>query len=266
MNNTSARLSNTSGAGGTHISRIRALVIRDMMVRFGRVNVGFVWTIFEPMLLTCGVLAIWSLLRDPVIHGVPLIGFVLSLYMPLTMWRHMTNPMVRVISGNRGLLYHAPIGHLDIVIARLVLEFMSTTTALVVIYLILLAIGLVAPAEHWDLLLGGWLFITWYHAAIGLLIAAATERWDTMDRFIQPAQYLAIPLSSAWFMVDWLPSEFQRLILWNPQVHCFEMFRAGYFGEGVVTHYDPLYLFVWSLGLTVAGILALVSVRDHVEG
>ncbi len=235
------------------------------MLRFGRGNFGFVWTVLEPMILTIGVVGLWSLLRQPVIHGMPVIGFVLTGYMPLTLWRHMSNPLVRLIGNNVGLLYHAPLSHLDIVVARLVLEFLSTTAALAVIYLILLVIGMTEPLQNWGILLAAWLFTAWFHAGVGLLIAAATEVYETTEKFIQPLQYLALPLSGVFFMVDWLPSDFQRLILWNPSVHCFEMFRAGYFGEAVVTHYDPLYLALWSASLTVLGVAAILAARDHVH-
>ncbi len=258
---TSVRLGSLRG----HLSGIHALIIRDLMVRFGRENLGFVWTILEPMILTAGVLTFWSLLKEPVIHGVPVVGFALTGYMPLTVWRHMTNSMVRLISNNAALLYHVPLSHLDIVLARLTLEFLSTTTALAVMYVILLVTGLTEPVQDWGLLLTAWLFTAWYHAGIGLLIVAATERSDSVEKFIQPAQYLALPLSGVFFMVDWLPSQMQRLILWNPAIHCFEMFRAGYFGETVVAHFDPLYLAVWSFTLTVLGVVAVLRVRDHVH-
>ena len=88
-------------------------------------------------------------------------------------------------------------------------------------------------------------------AGVGLIISAATEVYEMTEKFIQPSQYLALPLSGVFFMVDWLPSDFQRLILWNPSIHCFEMFRAGYFGEAVVAHYDPMYLAMWSASLKI---------------
>ncbi len=35
---------------------IVALVIRDMMMRHGRANVGFLWVILEPMILTAAIM------------------------------------------------------------------------------------------------------------------------------------------------------------------------------------------------------------------
>ena len=131
-----------------------------------------------------------------------------------------------------------------------------------VIYLILLSVGLTEVVQNWGVLLGGWLFAGWLYAGIALLIAAGTEAYETGEKFIQPAQYLAMPLSGVFFMIDWLPSNLQDFITWVPTVHCFEMFRAGFFGELVVTHYDPVYLTVWCLTLTVLGIAAIECVPE----
>ena len=47
----------------TRVSVIRALMIRDLMVRFGRYHLGFVWTVLEPMILTAGVMLLYDLYR-----------------------------------------------------------------------------------------------------------------------------------------------------------------------------------------------------------
>ena len=78
-----------------------------------------------------------------------------------------------------------------------------------------------------------------------------------MERFVQPFQYLMLPLSGCFYMVDWLPTGAQELMLLNPTVHCFEVFRAGYLGDHIVTHYWVWYPFLWSLGLLALGLRAL---------
>jgi len=244
-----------------HTTNIHALIIRDMMVRFGRDNLGFLWTILEPMILCSGVLVIWSNIHSATVHGVPVIGFVLTGYMPLTLWRHMTNSIMRIISNNSGLLYHARLSHFDLIFARLILEFISTTAALTVIYGVLLAVGLAEPVQDWGLLLAAWIFTGWLHAGLGLLLSTAVELYEWVDRFIQPLQYLMLPLSGVFFTVDWLPSYAQRLSVWNPAVNCFEMFRAGYFGESVTTHYHVAYIAAWSFALSMSGLVAVQKSR-----
>ena len=57
---------------------IYSLILRDLLARFGRRNLGFVWTVLEPMLLTTGVMMVWSLIKEPIIHGVPVAAFVMT--------------------------------------------------------------------------------------------------------------------------------------------------------------------------------------------
>jgi len=244
---------------------IAALVVRDLMARFGRNSLGFVWVVLEPMILTAGVMVLWSVIRPAVYHGIPVVAFVLTCYMPLTMWRHMTNPLTRILRQNTGLLYHRVILHSDIIAARLTLEFLSACTALGVVYFIVRTIGLVDDVADPGLLLAGWLYTAWLFSGIGMLLAAWTETWDLADKFIAPGQYLALPISGTYFMVAWLPGYAQKMILLNPMVHCFEMFRAGYFGPAIETHYDVTYLTPWCIFFSIAGLAAIHHVRNQID-
>ena len=252
-------------AFGDHVRIVQALVIRDLMVRFGRRHLGFVWTVLEPMMLTAGIMMVWSLLKEPVMHGISMVLFVFSGYLPLTLWRHMTTASLRLFQKNVGLLYHRPIALADILVARLTLEFLSSTMALLVIYFIVVATGVAELPAAPSLLLAGWLFMAWFAGSAAVLMMAWTEYWEPAEKFFQPAQYLMLPISGVFFMVDWLPTDAARLARLNPMVHCFELFRAGVFGEAVVTRYDGWYVAAWCMSLTAAGCAATLRVRNHIQ-
>lgn len=244
---------------------LRALVIRDLMSRFGRHHLGFVWTILEPMILTAGVMSIWSLIKEPMIHGVPILVFTFTGYMPLTLWRHMTNPMTKILRNNASLLYHRPVSHVQIIMARGILEFLSTTTALLVVYFVVLSTGFTEPVWSPGLTLAAWVLTAWYYGALGVLVSGCTELWEPAEKFIQPMQYLMLPLSGVFFMVDWLPVSSQKLLLVNPSVHCFEMYRAGFLGPSVPTHYDTSYLITSCIVVTVAAGFVVFNVRERLQ-
>jgi capsular polysaccharide transport system permease protein len=248
-----------------HLNVLGALIIRDLMGRFGRNHLGFVWTILEPMILCVGVMTIWSMIRESMVHGIPIVAFVFTLYMPLTLWRHLTGPLARLMRNNAGMLYHRPVSKGHILLARCVLEFFSTTAALLIIYFVLVSASLVEPIKDPGLALAGWLFTGWYFGAQGLLISAWTEIWEPAEKFIQPSNYLQLPLSGAFLLVDWLPDYGRKLMLLNPSVHCYEMFRAGFFGEEITTHYDAVYLSAWCAALTVLAVAAVYHVGDRIQ-
>jgi capsular polysaccharide transport system permease protein len=243
----------------------RALIIRDLMVRFGRHSLGFVWTIVEPMILCTGVMVIWSFIHEPIIHGIPIIAFIFTGYMPLTLWRHLTNTMGRILRSNVNLLYHRRVSHVHLILTRSILEFLSTTAAIAVIYFVLTSTGIIKPIVDYGLVLAGWLYVAWYFGSMGVLIGAMTEVWEPSEKFIQPFAYLQLPISGTFLMVDWLPDYAQRLILLNPSVHCFEMFRGGFFGPSIATHYDVWYITAWSAFLSFVAAAALYRVRDRIQ-
>ncbi len=248
-----------------HIATIEAMVVRDMMVRFGRQDLGFVWAILEPMILVTGVLGVWSVLHGHDVRGVPVLSFMLTGYMPLTVWRHTTGSMTRVLQGQAQMLYHRPITHFDIVFARLFLELLSTTTALLVVCFILISLGLMDPIGDWSLALLGWVMTCGYFGGTGLVIAGLTQIWEKSEKFVQPVNYFALPFSGVFFMVDWLPSWVQHAMLWNPSVNCIEMLRAGVIGPKIATHYDVGYVTFVTIAILVVGLSFVRSSRRHIE-
>lgn len=243
---------------------IEALMLRDLMARFGRNSLGFVWVVLEPMILTAGVMIIWSLIYSRVYHGVPVVAFVLTCYMPLTLWRHCFNSLIRILSNNVSLLQHRVIHHSDIIIARLVIEFLSTSTALSVVYFVMISFGIADGVADPALMLAGWIYTGWLFGSLGIAQAIIIEKWHLGEKFVAPIQYLALPLSGVFFMVDWLPGYAQKLLLLNPMVHCFEMFRAGYFGPGIRFHYSVIYLTSWCLFSSVLAVALLWRSKNSV--
>lgn len=242
-----------------------ALMLRYMVMRYGRENIGFAWTLIEPMLLTAGVMVVWTYTIGSIKNGITLIDFILTGYMPLTLWRHMTGAMVRPISRSTSILYHRHISLVDVVTARLLLEFIGASAAFLVVWGALNIVGLASNIARVDLVIVGWLLLAWLSAAIGTLIAVMTERSEASEKFIQPVQYLLIPVSGAFAMVDWVPTWAQKALLINPTVHCYEVLRAGYFGAAYATHFSILYVVACSAVLSFLALESLARVRSRLE-
>lgn len=245
---------------------IEALVIRDMMLRYGRNNIGFLWTFLEPMILTVGVMLLWSIAKGPIEHGIPVVALVLSGYMPLTLWRHTSNAGVMLFRRSAATLYHRHLTLVDIVASRMFAELASVTLAFMVVYGTLLAFHVVEPIADPGPLVLGWVLMGALGSGLALVIAGLTEYSEAAERFVQPFQYLMIPLSGTFFMIEWLPKRAQEIIWYNPVVHCYELFRAGLFGEEVVTHYDVWYPALWAVVLLYTGLHLLDLARERLGG
>lgn len=243
---------------------IHALMARELTLRYGRDNIGFLWAVLEPMLLCSGVMVISSVSGSDK-GNVGIVELILTGYMPLTLWRHMTNPAQNMFRTNVALLNHRRITLFDMIAGRMALEFISTTTALLLVWSTLNAFGVVGDIQHYDLFFVGWLMMFWMGTVSGALIAVGTEISETAERLVQPIQYLNIPLSGTFFLVDWLPEWGQKLILYHPLIHCYEVFRAGFFGDAIVSHYELGYFSACGLVMTFIAFWALRYIRSRVR-
>lgn len=244
---------------------LEALMVRDMMMRYGRGNLGFLWVLIEPMILCIGVMAIWSAMKGGQDHGIDLISLVMTGYMPLTLWRHITNSSVFALRKGAGLLYHRHVTVIDAQVARIGLEFAGATAAFIVIVGITWTLGFIDPIEDMLLVVIGWSMMFALSASFSVLMCALTETSDVWEKFIQPFQYLMLPISGTFFMVEWLPPYARDIIWYNPMVHSYEAVRAGFFGSKIETHFTPWYPLIWSLAIMLVGLWALERARKNLH-
>lgn len=235
-----------------------ALLVREMLTRYGRHNIGFLWLFVEPMLFTLGVTALWTATKS--VHGsdLPIVAFALTGYSSVLLWRNMPGRCIGAMWANLALMYHRNIRVLDIYLARLMLEFGGATISFVTLALVLMLTGWLEPPEDFLKLVGGWLLLAWFGAALAITVGALSHRSELVDKLWHPASYLIFPLSGAAFMVDVLPREAQEIVLYIPMVHGVEIVREGWFGSQARAHYDLGYVIPLTLALSV---IALLTVR-----
>lgn len=231
-----------------------ALLLREVLTRYGRHNIGFLWLFIEPMLYTLGVTALWSATKD--LHGsnLPIVAFALTGYSSVLLWRNMPSRCVGALTPNLSLLYHRNVRPLDIYVSRLLLEALGATTSFVFLTLFFTFIGWLDLPENVLQVAGAWFMIGWFGFALALLLGALSEESETVEKLWHPAAYLLFPLSGAAFLVDALPTRAQHYILYLPMVNGVECLREGFFGSRMVAHYDMGYMALANGLLTLLGI------------
>ena len=237
---------------------LKALLLREMLTRYGRHNIGFLWLFVEPMLFTLGVAALWT--AAEAYHGsdLPIVAFALTGYSSVLLWRNMPGRCIGALWSNLSLLYHRNIRVLDIYVARVLLEFGGATISFAGLSLLFIAIGSIDPPRNILEVVGGWLLIAWIGAALAIFLGALSHESELVDKLWHPASYLIFPLSGAAFLVDALPPVAREYVLYIPMVHGTEIVREGFFGTRITAHYDLGYVVPFCLVLTL---LALMTTR-----
>jgi capsular polysaccharide transport system permease protein len=233
---------------------LHALLMREVITRFGRENLGVLWLVGEPMLFTLGVATLWSASGLHRGSPIPIIAFAVTGYSAVLMWRNSATRCAAAIAHNKALLFHRNVQVIDVLLTRTLLEIGGATGSFLVLSFFFMYIGWMPPPVDLLEVVGGWLLLAWFGASLALTIGAATAFSDVVERLWHPFAYLLFPLSGAAFMVEWMPQNLQKFVLLLPMVHGTEILREGWFGNVVTTHYDVAYMAACCLVLTLAGL------------
>lgn len=243
---------------------IHALVLREILTRYGRHNIGFLWLFVEPMLFTLLVTALWTATQT--VHGssLPIVAFAVTGYSSVLLWRNMPNRTIGAMAPNLALLYHRNVRPIDIYWSRLLLEAAGATMSFVFLVLFFWFIGWLDLPEDVLQVIGGWLMIAWFGGGLALFFGALSEQSEIVDKLWHPLSYILFPLSGAAFLVDALPEQAREFVLLLPMVHGVEFVREGYFGSAISAHYEMGYMALCNVILTILGLAGVVKVSRTV--
>jgi capsular polysaccharide transport system permease protein len=251
-----------------HFRIMHALLLRELSTRYGRNNIGFLWIMGEPILFAAGVSVLWSQIRPPYENGIPMIPFIVTGYMPLILLRQIVGYSVNAVKGNATLLYHRMITPLHLILSRSLIEFIGITMSFVVIVVVYHALGFMMLPPHFTgfvYIYGGWFLLAWVSVGVGLVMSALAEIFEVVERVVQIVTYVSIPVSGSFLMAADMTPKLRAMASALPLIHCLEMLRHGYFGDGVVTLYNWPFAVAWAAVLTLLGLILVHFVRARVE-
>lgn len=238
---------------------IRALVLRQILLRWGRNNLGFLWMFLEPLIMISVIAGFVSLVNhqafEKVHLGIEPIAFIFLGVSSAWTWRFVSHKCGGAFSGNIPLLEHRYIRPLDLFFSAAVVEILGVSTAFVVIYILLMFLGLLQLPQNIPLLIVAWSLMCWFALAYGIFFGAISGAFDFVDFVMRGVNVLFYIISGTFIAVAWVPPEYRDYALITPMIHGTEMLRHAYFGDKLETFEDPAYLIAWNVGLTFLALL-----------
>lgn len=244
---------------------IGALLMREIITRYGRNNIGFLWLFVEPLLMTLIMVLMWKFFKVNNISTLNIVAFTITGYPMMMMWRNASNRAIGSISVNMSLLYHRNVRVLDTIFARMLLEIAGATIAQIAIMSVLIAVRWIEmPADIFYMLLA-WLLMAMFAIGLGLIICSVAFHFEPFGKVWGTISFVMMPLSGVFFFVHNLPQQLQHYVLMLPMVHGTEMFRAGYFGNSVTTYGNPWFILLCNLVLLLLGLAMVTKFSKGVE-
>lgn len=240
---------------------ISALMMRELITRFGRENIGFLWVMAEPLLFAILVGVLWTFIKGPTEHGITVVAFVASGYIPLVMFRSTISRAVRAFSANSSLLYHRQVTILDLITVRFLVELIGSMMAYLMVAILLMLFGLFPVPANLGLLLFGFFLYGFFTFSVALILAPLSEVSDTLEKFMPVTVYLMVPFSGTFNLTSWLTPDVREILLYSPPVTAMELQRYGIWGDKITPYYDVPYAIAVSMVLMLIGLAACHNVR-----
>ena len=245
---------------------IKALIVRELVTRFGRDNIGFLWIVAEPLLFAGLVGFVWTFIRGVDKGGISVVAFVVTGYIPLTFLRHSFGRSAKIFQSNSALLYHRQVKILDFILVRVTIEAIGAMTAYIFAGTVLYFFGsFPIPANVGSLILG-WFVYVFFVMSISTALAPLSEMSEVIEKLVPVSVYIAIPFSGVFNLAEWLTPTMREVLMWSPMASGMELMRYGVFGDLITPYYDLSKAFGVSLVLLLVGLTLCRRVRRMITG
>lgn len=237
-----------------YLQVLNALILRDMRSRFG----GNYWGYLVQVLWPCVHLGIlvgamqFRGVKSPM--GDSTMLFVATGALPALAFQYISREVMKGYLIHKSLTYFPQVKRVDTVVARIIVEIVSSFMGLCLVCLVLLSFG-VDPIP-----VDAFTAITGYLAAISIGIGVGTINVGIVSIF--PGWVLGYVLvtitiyftSGVYFLPCYMPQEIYYYMKWNPITQIIEWVRLGY-DPSLPVQIDYLYIFGWIFGSLTVGLL-----------
>ncbi|OYX64250.1 MAG: capsule biosynthesis protein [Sphingomonadales bacterium 32-64-17] len=225
---------------GLHVQAkvVQALIMRELVTRFGRDNIGFLWIIVEPLLFAGLVGIVWTIAGGHNSGSISVIAFVATGYIPLTFLRHAFGRSSKIFQSNSALLYHRQVKVLDFIFVRVSIEAIGAMAAYIFAGIVLYFFEIVTAPENVGAIILGWCVYVFFVISVATVLAPLSEMSEVVEKLVPISVYVAIPFSGVFNLAAWLSPPMRDVLMWSPLVSGMELMRYGAFGDLVTPYYD----------------------------
>lgn len=260
-----AQMREIMDGAATQARVVYALSLRETRTRFGKHRLGYLWALLEPLFWIGTFWVMFTVLGRESAAGMDLIPFLATGVIPYNLCVGTADRVSVAIDANKALLFYPQVQPLDLVYARVALEF---ATYIAVLIIILGGYSLYLGSFTIDSLLTtlvGLIIATTLGGALGLVMSAASVVYPVVQRIKGPLMRPLFWVSGLFFAASVLPSNVRGYLLWNPILHCTEIVRDGFFPQYHAQGASVSYVMMWILGLAFVGLTLERRVRAKVE-
>ena len=232
-----------------------ALLLRDAQTRFGETRLGYLWALLEPISHLALIASVFAATH---IGGTAPVGSNLIVYyftgvLPYLLFSNTVFGVQQSLVANRPLLQIPVVQHVDVLLARGLLELLTQFCVAIIVLTAFVALGLPAvPNDVFDAASG--LFAIWV-VGFGIGVINATiihfvKSWDHVFANVVRALYFT---SGIFLNPAEMPEWVRNILVWNPILQAIDWIRSGFFDSWHPVWLDRGYVVLWGLAAVLIG-------------
>ncbi len=236
-----------------------ALMSRDMLSRYGRNKLGYVWAVLQPLIFVLTLTLIFRVIDRGVPLGMTVETFLVTGIVPLIcFFMNLQARVAGAVKSGKNLLFFREISRPVMLLSATVLEFVTGVIVMLVILGGLVVFGWEVAIEDPLVVLAALATMSLLGMVIGGLIGVCAQVLPSVQHLSQSLNRIMFFTSGAFFHVGELPAAVRDLLLYNPLMHLVEKVRDGFF----VSYRADLVTWSYPLSFVVIG-LALLLVCER---
>lgn len=235
---------------------ISALTLRETRTRFGNRKLGFFWAFFEPLAHVAVFVAIFASMgrSSPIGDNIGL--FILTGIVPFQLFSNIVNNIMNGLGVNKALLGYPQVMPFDIVISRVLIEFVSVSVVFIFCIAIASYLGINIKITSFLQMMAAVVLIVIFAMGIGMINLAILLSVPSYANIYSALSRPLYFMSGIFFTMDFLSPEVLDVLSYNPLLNMVEWFRSGFFSSFDSSLYDVEYTVSASLLIFIIGMLA----------
>lgn len=255
-----------AGGAGRGVRRVRrhaalrsilALILREVSTRFGRTPGGYIWVLLQPLGMIVLLSVAFSLLASNPPLGTSFMLFKGTGFLILTIFRTLSQMIGMSLQFSRPLLAYPGVIWIDTLLARLLLNTLTTVMVTIIILSFIILFDGVQPMISWGPLALAIVLAVMLSFGVGCLNCVLFMRFEVWQ---QTWSILTAPLfviSGVIFLFEGLPPLGQQILWYNPIYHITGLIREGFYPVYSPTYISVAYVMACALVPMVLGLLLL---------
>lgn len=239
------------------IRTIIALILREMSAKYGRTPGGYAWAILEPV----GMILLLSLGFSIMVRSPPLgdsfLLFFATGYLPYGLYGSAAGNTSSAMAYSKSLLAYPAVTWLDTIIARWILNFLTSLIVFVIILSGIIIISQTHTFFNYESIFLGLLMAACLGLGVGLVncvLGGLFPVWKKLWAILTRPLFLG---SGVLYIYEDLPTAAQDILWWNPLLHITGLVRSGFYSGYNANFVNFSYCWMIILVLVALGLVFL---------